>query len=195
MTLKRLCIFCGSQRGHDPLYAAAAASMARLLAERGISVVFGGGRVGMMGVVAQAALAAGGKVIGVIPEGLKRRELACENLTELIVARTMHERKQRMAELSDGFVALPGGFGTFEEFCEIVTWAQLGLHEKPCGLLNVGGYYDPLLSMFDRALGEGFLRPQYRELVLTESEPAALLALMQGWRPPALEKWLTPETA
>jgi uncharacterized protein (TIGR00730 family) len=169
--------------------------MGRLLAERGITTVFGGGHVGMMGVLAEAALAAGGKVIGVIPEGLKRRELAYENLTELIVTRTMHERKQRMAELSDGFVALPGGFGTFEEFCEIVTWAQLGLHEKPCGLLNVEGYYDPLLSMFDHALREGFLRPQYRALVLTATEPHALLAVMENWRPPTLERWLTPETA
>jgi len=192
---QRLCIFCGSQRGREPLYAAAAADMARLLAQHGITVVYGGGHVGMMGVLAEATLAAGGKVIGVIPEGLKRRELAHSNLTQLIVTRTMHERKQRMAELSDGFVALPGGFGTFEEFCEIVTWAQLGLHEKPCGLLNVNGYYDPLLAMFDHALHEGFLRPQYRGLVLTASESAALLAEMRGWRPPALEKWLTPETA
>ena len=149
----------------------------------------------MMGVVAEAALAAGGKVIGVIPEVLRRRELACENLTELIVTRTMHERKQRMAELSDGFIAMPGGFGTFEEFCEIVTWAQLGIHDKPCGLFNINGFYDPLLAMFDHALREGFLRPAFRELVLTASDPSALLAAMQDWRPPALEKWLTPETA
>ena len=169
--------------------------MGRLLAQRGITLVYGGGHVGMMGVIAEAVLTAGGKAIGVIPEGMKRRELAFENLTELIVTQTMHERKQRMADLSDGFVALPGGFGTFEEFCEIVTWAQLGLHEKPCGLLNVNGYYDPLLAMFDHALGEGFLRPQYRALVLTETDPAALLAAMQAWRSPGLEKWLTPETA
>ena len=149
----------------------------------------------MMGVVAQAALAAGGQAIGVIPEGLKRRELAYENLTELIVTRTMHERKQRMADLSDGFIALPGGFGTFEEFCEIVTWAQLGVHSKPCGLLNVAGYYDGLLAMFDHAQREGFLRPQHRGLVLTESDPARLLAAMAAWKPPALERWLTPDAA
>jgi len=145
--------------------------------------------------LAEAALAAGGKVIGVIPEGLQQRELAYEGLTDLIVTRTMHERKQRMADLSDGFIALPGGFGTFEEFCEIVTWAQLGLHDKPCGLLNVRGYYDPMLAMFDRALQEGFLRPAYRGLVLTHAEPGSLLAVMQAWMPPPLAKWLTPDTA
>ena len=123
-----------------------------MLAGRGITVVYGGGHVGLMGLLAEAALKAGGQVIGVIPEGLKRRELAYDNLTELIVTRTMHERKQRMADLADGFIALPGGFGTFEEFCEIVTWAQLGLHQKPCGLLNVKGYYDPMLSMFDHGV-------------------------------------------
>lgn len=195
MSLRRLCVFCGSQVGHDPVYAAAAGDFGRLLARRGITVVYGGGHVGMMGVLAEAALAVGGKVIGVIPEALKRRELAYENLSELIVTHTMHERKQRMAELSDGFVALPGGFGTFEEFCEIVTWAQLGLHAKPCGLLNVNGYYDPMLAMFEHALREGFLRPQYRALVLTAQAPEALLAAMESWRPPPLEKWLTPETA
>ena len=144
---------------------------------------------------AEAALKAGGKVIGVIPEGLKRRELAYDNLTELIVTRTMHERKQRMADLSDGFIALPGGFGTFEEFCEIVTWAQLGLHEKPCALLNVKGYYDRMLAMFDHALQEGFVRPAHRTLVLAASDARAVLAAMEGWVPPQLEKWLTPDTA
>jgi uncharacterized protein (TIGR00730 family) len=195
MTFQHLCIFCGSQIGHDPVYAAAAGDLGRLLAQRGIAVVYGGGHVGMMGVLAEAALAAGGQGIGGFPEARKRRELAYENLTELIVTRTMHERKQRMAELSDGFVALPGGFGTFEEFCEIVTWAQLGLHAKPCGLLNVNRYYDPMLAMFEHALREGFLRPQHRALVLTAHRPAALLAAMEAWRPPPLEKWLTPETA
>jgi hypothetical protein len=158
-------------------------------------VVYGGGHVGMMGVLAEAALTAGGKVIGVIPEGLKRRELAYENLTELIVTRTMHERKQRMEALADGFIALPGGFGTFEEFCEIVTWAQLGLHRKPCGLLNVHGYYDRMLAMFDHALAEGFLRPAHRSLVLSDSRPDALLAAMAAWTPPALERWLAPDAA
>ena len=194
-TLQRICVFCGSQPGHDPDYAEAAGELGRLLAGRGITVVYGGGHVGLMGLLAEAALKAGGKVIGVIPEGLKRRELAYDNLTELIVTRTMHERKQRMADLSDGFIALPGGFGTFEEFCEIVTWAQLGLHEKPCALLNVKGYYDRMLAMFDHALQEGFVRPAHRTLVLAASDARAVLAAMEGWVPPQLAKWLTPDTA
>jgi uncharacterized protein (TIGR00730 family) len=193
--LRRICVFCGSNPGNDPAYREAAEALGRLFAARGIGLVYGGGRVGMMGAVAEAVLAAGGTAIGVIPEGLQRKELAYGGLTELIVTRTMHERKQRMADLADGFIALPGGFGTFEEFCEIVTWAQLGLHEKPCGLLNVKGYYSPLLALFDHALAEGFLKPQYRRLVLTEDEPERLLAAMRSYRPPVLEKWLTPETA
>jgi uncharacterized protein (TIGR00730 family) len=193
--LARICVFCGSNPGNDPAYRAAADAVGRLFAARGIALVYGGGRVGMMGAVAEAVLAAGGTAIGVIPEGLQRKELAYGGLTELIVTRTMHERKQRMADLADAFIALPGGFGTFEEFCEIVTWAQLGLHEKPCGLLNVKGYYTPLLTLFDHALAEGFLKPQYRQLVLTEDEPERLLAAMRSYRPPVLEKWLTPETA
>ena len=193
--LERVCVFCGSSGGHDPVYRETARSVGRLLAQRAITLVFGGGHVGLMGAVAEAALAAGGEVIGVIPESLKRKELAYAGLTELIVTRTMHERKQRMADLSDGFIALPGGFGTFEEFCEILTWGQLGLHEKPCGLLNAKGYYAPLLALFDHALAEGFLKPPYRELVITEDDPERLLAAMQRYRPPTLEKWLTPETA
>jgi hypothetical protein len=195
LPLARICVFCGSSAGADPVYREAAAAVGRLFAAHRITLVFGGGRVGMMGAVAEAVIAAGGKAIGVIPEGLRRKELAYDGLTELIVTSTMHERKQRMADLSDAFIALPGGFGTFEEFCEILTWAQLGLHEKPCGLLNVKGYYTPLLALFDHALAEGFLKPQYRQLVLTEDDPQRLLAAMRGYRPPALEKWLTPETA
>jgi uncharacterized protein (TIGR00730 family) len=193
--LGRICVFCGSNPGIDSAYRDAAQSVGRLLAGRGITLVFGGGRVGMMGAVAEAVLAAGGKAIGVIPEGLRRKELAYDGLTELIVTTTMHERKQRMARLADGFVALPGGFGTFEEFCEILTWAQLGLHEKPCGLLSVKGYYAPLLSLFDHAVAEGFLKPEYRQLVITREDPQALLEEMARYRPPALYKWLTPETA
>ena len=193
--LKRICVFCGSQSGRDARYATAARAVGTLLAERGIGVVFGGGHVGMMGALADAALGAGGEVVGVIPEGLMRRELAYEELTELIVTSSMHERKQRMADLSDGFMALPGGFGTFEEFCEIVTWAQLGVHRKPCGLLNVGGYYDRMLSMFDHARDEGFLQPMHRNLVLDEADPAALLAKMQAWLPPPLKRWLAPDAA
>lgn len=198
MTLRRfrhLCVFCGSSPGRDPVYARAAREVGRLLARQGIGVVYGGGRVGMMGAVAEAALAAGGTVLGIIPEALMRSEIAYEGLTELRVVRSMHERKQMMADASDGFLALPGGFGTFEEFCEIVTWAQLGLHGKPCALLNVKGYYDPLLAMFDHALREGFVRPVHRSLVLAADTPAAVLAAMQAWVAPPMEKWLTPDTA
>ena len=179
------------------MYRDAARAVGRLFAARGITLVYGGGRVGMMGAVAEAVLAAGGKAIGVIPEGLKRKELAYESLTELIVTQTMHERKQRMADLADGFIALPGGFGTFEEFCEIVTWAQLGLHEKPCGLLNVKGYYDAAAGAVRSCAGRGF--PASRstaQLVITEDEPRA--AARRRWRSyqaARLEKWLTPETA
>jgi uncharacterized protein (TIGR00730 family) len=188
-------VFCGSQSGHDPDYAAAAGDLGRLLAGRGIAVIYGGGHVGLMGLLAEAALQAGGTVIGVIPEGLRRRELAYENLTQLIVTRTMHERKQQMSDLADGFIALPGGFGTFEEFCEIVTWAQLGMHQKPCALLNVKGYYDRMLSMFDHAVREGFIRPAHRSLLLSDSDAERLLDVMRAWVPPALEKWLTSDTA
>src|SRR5262245_7300943 len=152
--LGRICVFCGSNPGIDPAYGEAARAVGGLLAECGITLVYGGGRVGMMGAVADGALMAGGKVIGVIPEGLRRKELAYDGLTDRIVTTTMHEREQRMANLADGFIALPGGFGTFEEFCEILTWAQLGLHDKPCGLLSVKGYYSPLLALFDHAVGE-----------------------------------------
>jgi hypothetical protein len=192
---ERLCVFCGSQSGRDPAYLAVARSVGRLLAQRKITLVFGGGHVGMMGALADAALAAGGEAIGVIPEGLKRRELAYDGLTRLIVTSSMHERKQRMAELADGFIALPGGFGTLEEFCEILTWAQLGLHAKPCGLLNVNGYYAALLRLFDHALKEGFLSPRHRHLVLTEHDPERLLAAMQRYRAPRVERWLTRDTA
>jgi hypothetical protein len=191
--LSSVCVFCGSSLGSDPLYAAAARRMGELLAMQGITVVFGGGGVGLMGQVADAALAAGGKVIGVIPELLVRKELGHAALTQLRVVQTMHERKQLMADLSDGFMALPGGFGTFEEFCEILTWAQLGLHAKPCGLLNVNGYYDKLLEMIDHAVQEQFVHPRYRTLVTTAGDPERLLEEMRRYRAPVVEKWLTPQ--
>ena len=191
--LKRVCVFCGSSPGTDPAYTQAARGMGRLLAARNTTLVYGGGRVGMMGANAQATLDAGGKVIGVIPEGLKRKELASDDLTELHVVETMHERKQMMADLADGFVAMPGGFGTFEEFCEILTWAQLGLHAKPCGLLDVKNYYRGLLGLFDHAVGEGFLKPEFRAFVLTDSDPGRLLDAMEAYRAPVVPRWLTPE--
>ncbi|HET9041518.1 MAG TPA: TIGR00730 family Rossman fold protein, partial [Burkholderiales bacterium] len=146
--MKALCIFAGSNAGTNPIYAETARVLGEALARRGITLVFGGGRVGLMGAASQGARAAGGKVIGVIPSALQRKELAYDgvDLTELIVVRSMHERKARMAELSDGFIALPGGFGTFEEICEMITWAQLGIHRKPCGAVNVAGYFDGLLA-------------------------------------------------
>jgi len=192
--LSALCVFCGSNPGADPVYAENARRMGQILANRSITAVYGGGRVGLMGALADAVLEAGGRVIGVIPEALKRREVAHQGLTELRVVQTMHERKQIMADLSDGFIAMPGGFGTFEEFCEVLTWSQLGLHTKPCGLLNVKGYYTGLLALFDHALAEQLLHPRNRAMVIAESEPKALLDAMVRYRAPAVEKWLTPET-
>lgn len=149
----------------------------------------------MMGAVAEAALAEGGTVLGIIPEALMRSEIAYQGLTELRVVRSMHERKQMMADASDGFLALPGGFGTFEEFCEILTWAQLGIHAKPCGLLNVAGYYDPLIAMFDRAVAEGFVRERHRALMVSDSDPERLLAAMARFEAGAAEPRLAPENA
>lgn len=192
---RNLCVFCGSSGGRDPVYLDTARHVGRLLARQGIGVVYGGGRIGMMGAVAEAALAAGGRVIGIIPEVLMRKEVAFDGLTELRVVRSMHERKQMMADEADGFLALPGGFGTFEEFCEILTWAQLGIHANPCGLLNVAGYYDPLIAMFDRAVAEGFLRERHRALVLSAADPVTLLEMMSGYEASPAEPLLSPENA
>jgi uncharacterized protein (TIGR00730 family) len=159
---------------------------------RGIGLVYGGGNVGLMGAVADAALAAGGEVIGVIPEDLMAREVGHHGLSELQVVGSMHERKLRMAELSDGFVALPGGIGTIEELVEVWTWSQLGIHAKPCGLLEVAGYYRPLLAFFDRAVEEGFLRAQHRSALHSDDEPERLLEAMAAWQPPRLGKWADP---
>lgn len=187
--MRALCVFAGANPGNRPVFAETACAMGEALARRGITLVFGGGRVGLMGAVSQAARAAGGKVIGVIPTALQRKELAYDgvDLTELIVVRSMHERKARMAELADGFVALPGGFGTFEEICEMITWAQLGIHRKPCGLVNVEGYYDGLQQQFDRAVGDGLLRERHRGLVVAEPHPERLLDHLAAWTPPPLE--------
>lgn len=191
--MKRICVFCGSSAGARPAYAHAAGSVGRMLAARGIGLVYGGGKVGLMGVVADAVMAAGGEVIGVIPEALMRREVGHGGLTELHVVGSMHERKARMADLSDGFIALPGGYGTFEEFFEVLTWSQLGIHPKPCGLLNVGGFYDPLLAMADHAVREEFVRPAHRALILDDGDAERLLERMAAFAPPAVEKWIRPE--
>jgi len=173
--LRRVCIFCGSSTGVRPEYRAAAEEIAVQLAKRNVGIVFGGGCIGLMGVVADTALAHGAHVIGVIPSAMVAREIAHRGLPDLRVVASMHERKALMASLSDAFIALPGGFGTFEEFCEVVTWTQLGLHRKPCGLLNVAGYYDPLVGLFDRAVADGFIRPENRHIVVADSDPEALI--------------------
>jgi hypothetical protein len=176
--LRRVCVFCGSSSGHRAEYRASVERLAAELAARGIGLVFGGGAVGLMGVLADAMLAAGGHAVGVIPNALVARELAHHGLSDLRIVASMHERKATMADLSDAFIAAPGGFGTFEEFCEAVTWTQLGLHEKRCGLLNVAGFYDPLLHLFDRAVAEGFIRPVGRAIVVSHDDPARLLDLL-----------------
>jgi uncharacterized protein (TIGR00730 family) len=190
--MKRVCVFCGSSAGNRPVYAEAARATGRLLAERGIGLVYGGGNVGLMGVVADAVLAAGGEVTGVIPRQLMEREVGHQGLTTLEVVGTMHERKARMADLADGFVALPGGYGTLDELCEVLTWSQLGIHAKPCGVLNVEGYFDALLALFDHSVGEGFVRPAHRALVLEGAEPGELLEGMAAFRAPSTEKWIRP---
>ena len=192
--MKRICIFCGSSEGSRPEYRIATEELGAELVRRNIGLVFGGGNVGLMGVLADAVLKAGGDVVGVIPESLMAREIGHNGLTKLHVVRSMHERKALMADLSDAFIALPGGFGTLEEFCEVVTWSQLGLHAKPCGILNVLGYYSPLLAMFDRAVEERFLKPENRALVLARDKPADLLQALEDLRPVHVEKWLDRET-
>src|SRR5688572_17544390 len=188
--MKRICVFCGSNSGANPVYHETAEKVGKFLAQENIELVYGGGRVGLMGTVADTVLANGGKAIGIIPESLAIREVAHEGLTELHVVDSMHTRKALMAEFSDGFIALPGGFGTFEEFCEIVTWAQLGIHQKPCALLNVNGFYDYLIALFDFSNRQEFIRDEHRRLVLVESEIEKLFVLMKEYSPPLLEKWI-----
>ena len=184
-SIRSICVFCGAATGRDPSYAAAAAATGKTLARRGIRVVYGGGRLGLMGTVADAALAAGGEVVGVIPRGLVDRELAHPALTELRIVETLHERKAQMAELADGFLALPGGLGTLEELAEVLSWAQLDLHAKPIGLLDVGGYFAPFEAFLDRAVAEGFIAERHRRLLLSGNDLDALLHRFDAWEPPA----------
>ena len=177
--LCRVCVFCGSAAGARPVYAEAARALARCLVSLGAGLVYGGASVGLMGILADEVLRSGGEVTGVIPKFLSDKEIAHRGLTKLYVVDSMHERKALMASLSDGFIAMPGGFGTLDEFCEILTWSQLGLLPKPCGLLNTANYYNPLLAMFDQAQEEGFVRPQHRDKVLQDSDPLSLLAKMR----------------
>src|SRR5216684_1279408 len=181
--MKRICVFCGSSLGARPAYKDAAQRLGELLAERGIGLVFGGGCVGMMGAVADAALAKGGEVIGVIPESLVRREIGHPGVTKLHVVETMHQRKALMADLSDAFIALPGGYGTLEEICEAVTWSQLGIQQKPCGLLNIEGYWDGLLAFLDHSVDEKFVRPENSELILVATNPDGMLERLMEWKP------------
>lgn len=171
----KICVFTGSRHGTRTEYADAAKQLGRMLVERGYGLVYGGGNVGLMTVIADCVLDLNGHVTGVIPDSLVSKEVAHQGLTELRVVQSMHERKALMAELSDGFIAMPGGIGTMEEFFEVLSWAQLGIHEKPCGLLNVAGYYDPLIQFLDHAFGQDFIKPKHRALLLVESEPVKLL--------------------
>ena len=188
--MKRLCVFCGSSPGVRPSYVEAATALGALLAKRGIGVVYGGASIGIMGAVADGALAAGGEVIGVIPERLAVREVAHQGISRMHVVTTMHERKALMAELSDAFVALPGGIGTFEELFEVWTWGQLGMHAKPCALLDVADYYAPLLAFIEHSVAEGFLRPVYRDMLVVARAPGELLERLAAWQAPPVKTWL-----
>lgn len=188
--IKRICVFCGSSPGRDPLYMKAAEETGRAIAAGGFGLVYGGGSVGLMGRVADAALAAGGAVHGVIPKALFDRELDHKGLTEIFVVNTMHERKAKMSDLSDAFIALPGGIGTIEEFFEVMTWAQLGFQKKPCGILNAGGYYSDLISFMDHMTAERFIRPEHRGIMLVDDDPARLIGRIVAYKPDFTEKWL-----
>ena len=188
--LKRICIYCGSSPGSLPEYAAAAQHCGTVLAQRGLTVVYGGGNVGLMGAMADACLDGGGRVIGIIPQALFDKEVAHLGLSELRVVNSMHERKALMADLSDAFLALPGAYGTWDEFCEVLTWTQLSIQRKACALLNVAGYYDSFLAFADRAVSEGFLRDVHRSLLLSDDDPTRLLDRLASYSPPAVNKWI-----
>lgn len=188
--MKAVCVYCGSSPGRLEVYASAARALGQALVERDLGLVYGGASIGLMGLVADTVLQLGGRAVGVIPQALARKEVVHRHLTELHVTQSMHERKTMMAELSDGFIAMPGGIGTFEEIFEIWTWAQLGIHAKPCGLLNVAGYYDALTTFLDHAAAEQFLKPPHRSLLIVEQAPQALLDRFASYQPPAIKKWL-----
>ena len=188
--MRSVTVFCASSIGHDPAYAAAARAFGALLAREGIALVYGGGHVGLMGQLADAALEAGGHVTGVIPRALWDREMGHRALSDLRVVETMHERKALMASLADAFVALPGGLGTLEEIFEVCTWGQLGIHTKPCGFLDVGGYYTPLLEFLDRAVGAGLVRTAHRSMAIVDDDAERLLRRLAAYEPPRVEKWI-----
>jgi uncharacterized protein (TIGR00730 family) len=189
--MKSICVYCGSSPGKSPEYFTAARELGRELVKRGLGLVYGGASVGVMGAVADAVLQAGGKAVGVLPKNLAQKEIAHQQLDELFVVDSMHERKAMMADLSDGFIALPGGWGTLEEIFEALTWAQLGLHHKPCGLLNVAGYYDHLGAFLEHAMQERFVREEYRPMMMIENEAAVLLDRFASYQPPLVRKWIS----
>ena len=186
----RLCVFCGSSTGQDPVYLETAKALGEALAAKGIELVYGGAAVGLMGAVADAAMAKGGHVIGVMPQALVDKEIAHRGLSDLRVVGSMHERKALMAELADGFIALPGGLGTFEELFEVWTWAQLGYHRKPCALLNAGSFYDKLIGFLDDVVERGFVKPIHRAMLIVGSEPPALIEAIRAYEPPKVDKWI-----
>lgn len=187
--MKRICVFCASSLGNKPIYAETAFELGEILSEYEIELIYGGAQVGLMGKVAEGALSKNGKVIGVIPEFLKTKEIAHNSLTEMITVKTMHERKAKMHEISDGFIALPGGFGTMEELFEILTWAQLSLHKKPVGILNTNGYYDALIQLVDKMIEEGLLKGEYRKMILVSNSIQDLLSQMNLYEAPEFWKW------
>lgn len=189
--IKRICVFCGSNGGNDPLYTEAARTLGTLFAREGIALVYGGGSVGLMGVLANAVLQAGGEVVGVIPHALWAREVGHAGLTDLRIVETMHERKSTMADLADAFIALPGGLGTLEEIFEIWTWAQLGLHAKPVGFLDVNGFFGPLMEFLDGAVAARFLKDEHRSIAIVDPDPESLLHRFDNWQAPRVQKWIT----
>jgi uncharacterized protein (TIGR00730 family) len=191
--MKRICVYCGSNPGLLPAYREAGRLMGNELARRGLGLVYGGASVGVMGSVADGVLESGGSVIGVLPHFFATKEVAHHGLEDLIIVNSMHERKSRMAELSDGFIALPGGWGTFEEIFEMLTWAQLGHHEKPCGLLNVESYYDELYRFLDKAIEQRFVKEEFRPMIMMDQSPAGLLDRFDAYRAPRVKKWIGPE--
>ena len=190
--LSAVAVYCGSNLGNDRTYAEAAASLGRTMAKRGIRLVYGGGQVGLMGVVADAVLECGGEVHGVITEALVAKEVSHRGLARLQVVGTMHERKAAMADAADAFVMLPGGFGTLDEFFEVVTWTQLGIHAKPCGVLDAAGFFEPLRALVDGAVAAGFVHPAHRDMIVTDDDPARLLDRLAAWTPVTVSKWLDP---
>jgi uncharacterized protein (TIGR00730 family) len=190
--MKRICVYCGSSPGRIPHYRKAAAMLGDALVDRGLGLVYGGAGIGVMGAIADAVLARGGEAIGIIPDSLAVKEVAHENLTRQHVVGSMHERKALMAEYSDGFIALPGGWGTIEEIFEVLTWAQLGFHEKPCGLLNVEGYFDGLFAFLEHAIDQQFVKPVHRQMLIMESNASTLLDRFGEYRAPRVKKWISP---